>query len=102
MTRPKRYLYRMTVFLVIVAAVCAALAPQLQNAFVANIVLNGLIVGVLFLGIAYIFRQVIVLRPEIDWLEYMAEASQGGLVFPSELTEKRPPRLLATMATMLR
>jgi len=102
MTRPKRYLYRMTVFLVIVAAVCAALAPQLQNAFVANIVLNGLIVGVLFLGIAYIFRQVIVLRPEIDWLEYMAEASQGGLVFPSELTEKRPPRLLAPMATMLR
>ena len=101
MTRPKRYLYRMIVFLVIVAAACAALAPQLQDAFVANIVLNGLIVGVLFLGVTYIFRQVIVLRPEIDWLENMAEASQGGLVFPGDLTEKKPPRLLAPMATML-
>ena len=101
MTRPQRYLYRMIVFLVIVAAACAALAPQLQNAFVANIVLNGLIVGVLLLGVVYIFRQVIGLRPEIDWLQNMAEASQGGLVFPGDLTEKRPPRLLAPMATML-
>jgi hypothetical protein len=101
MTRPQRYLFRMIIFLIIVAAACAALAPQLQNAFVANIMLNGLIVGVMFLGIAYIFRQVIVLRPEIDWLENLTQASQGGLVFPGSLTEKRPPRLLAPMATML-
>ena len=101
MTRPQRFLYRMIVFLVIVAAACAALAPQLQSAFVANIVLNGLIVGVLLLGVVYIFRQVIVLRPEIDWLENMAKASQDGLVFPGNLTDKRPPRLLAPMATML-
>jgi hypothetical protein len=101
MTRPLRYLYRMIVFLVIVAAACAALAPQLQGAFAANIVLNGLIVGVLFLGVVYIFRQVIVLRPEIEWLENLAQESQGGLVFPGGLTEKRPPRLLAPMATML-
>jgi hypothetical protein len=101
MTRPQRYLFRMIVFLIIVALACAALAPQLQGAFVANIVLNGLILGVLLLGISYIFRQVIVLRPEIDWLERLAEASQGGLVFPGTLSEKRPPRLLAPMATML-
>ena len=101
MTRPQRYLFRMIVFLFIVALACAALAPQLQDAFVANIVLNGLIIGVLLLGIAYIFRQVIVLRPEIDWLENLAQESQGGLVFPGALTDKRPPRLLAPMATML-
>ena len=101
MTRPKRYLFRMIVFLVIVALACVALAPQLQGAFVANIVLNGLIIGVLLLGIAYIFRQVIVLRPEIDWLENLAQASQGGLVFPGAMADKRPPRLLAPMATML-
>ncbi len=101
MTRPQRYIFRMIVFLVIVTAACAALAPQLQSAFVANIMLNGLIVGVMLLGIVYIFHQVIVLRPEIDWLENLAQASQGGLVFPGSLTEKRPPRLLAPMATML-
>ena len=101
MTRPQRYIVRMIVFLVIVAAACAALAPQLQSAFRANIMLNGLIVGVMFLGIIYIFRQVIVLRPEIAWLENLAQASQGGQVFPGNLTEKRPPRLLAPMATML-
>jgi len=94
MTRPQRYLFRMIVFLVIVAAACAALAPQLQSAFIANIMLNGLIVGVMFLGITYIFRQVIGLRPEIAWLENLAQASQGGLVLPGSLTEKRPPRLL--------
>ncbi len=101
MTRPQRYLVRMIVFLVIVAAACAALAPRLQDAFAANMVLNGLILGVLALGIVYIFRQVIILRPEIDWLENLAQGSQGGLVFPGALTEKRPPRLLGPMANML-
>jgi hypothetical protein len=101
MTRPQRYLVRMIVFLVIVTAACAALAPRLQDAFEANVALNGLILGVLLLGILYIFRQVIVLRPEIDWLENLAKESQGGLVFPGALTEKRPPRLLGPMANML-
>jgi hypothetical protein len=101
MTRPQRYLIRMIVFLVIVTGACAALVDRLQDAFAANVALNGLILGVLLLGIVYIFRQVIVLRPEIDWLENLAQGSQGGLVFPGALTEKRPPRLLGPMANML-
>ena len=101
MTRPQRYLTRMIVFLVIVTGACAALVGRLQDAFEANVGLNGLILGVLLLGIVYIFRQVIILRPEIDWLENLAQGSQGGLVFPGTLTEKRPPRLLGPMATML-
>ena len=101
MTRPQRYLIRMIVFLVIVTGACAALVARLQDAFAANMALNGLILGVLLLGIVYIFRQVIILRPEIDWLENLAQGSQGGLVFPGALTEKRPPRLLGPMANML-
>ena len=101
MTRPQRYLIRMIVFLVIVTGACAALVARLQDAFAANVALNGLILGVLLLGIVYIFRQVIILRPEIDWLENLAQGSQGGLVFPGALTEKRPPRLLGPMANML-
>lgn len=101
MTRPQRYLTRMIVFLVVVTGACAALVGRLQDAFAANVGLNGLILGVLLLGIIYIFRQVIILRPEINWLENLAQGSQGGLVFPGTLTEKRPPRLLGPMATML-
>ena len=101
MTRPQRYLIRMSVFLVIVTAACAALAPRLIDAFVANALLNGMIIGVLLLGIAYIFRQVIILRPEIDWLHDLRRESSGGLVFPTALSERPPPRLLGPMANML-
>lgn len=101
MTRPHRYLIRMSIFLLLVAVAIAALAAQLSDAFFANIVLNALILGVLLLGILYIFRQVLVLRPEIDWLEKLQQESQGGLIFPGSLTEQRPPRLLSPMATML-
>jgi len=101
MTRPQRYLIRMSIFLVIVAAACAALAPRLMDAFIANALLNGMIIGVLLLGIVYIFRQVIILRPEVDWLSDLRRESSGGLVFPTALSERRPPRLLSPMATML-
>lgn len=101
MTRPQRYLIRMSVFLVLVAAACAALAPQLIDAFVANPALNGMIVAVMFLGVGYIFRQVIVLRPEVAWLQDLRRETSGGLVFPTALSERPPPRLLGPMATML-
>lgn len=100
-TRPQRYIVRMSVFLVIVGAASAALAPQLQNAFIANAILNGMILGVLLLGVIYIFRQVIVLRPEADWLERLRVETQGGVMFPGALSGERPPRLLGPMMTML-
>ena len=100
-TRPHRYLVRMSIFLLIVAAVCAVLAPRLQTAFMSNAVLNGMILGVMLLGVIYIFRQVIVLRPEVDWLEHLRRETQGGVVFPGTLSGQRPPRLLGPMATML-
>jgi hypothetical protein len=101
MNRPQRYLFRMIAFVVIVAGACAALYPQLKEAFVANGVLNGLILGVLLLGIIYIFRQVISLRPEVAWLERLREESSGGLLAPGALTDVKAPRLLGPMAKML-
>jgi membrane associated rhomboid family serine protease len=101
MTRPNRYLFRMVLFLLIVVGACTPLAPQLNDAFVANAALNGMIVGVLLLGIIYIFLQVTRLRPEINWLDHLRRESQGGLIFPGTLSQERPPRLLAPMATML-
>jgi hypothetical protein len=101
MTRPRRYIIRMLVFLAIVAAALAALAPHLVDAFMANVLLNGLILGVLFLGILYIFRQVLMLTPEVAWLQQLQRESSGQLSLPAVMSEQRPPRLLAPMANML-
>ncbi len=101
MNRPKRYLVRMTVFLLIVTVALAALAEQLTSAFLANPLLNGMILGVLLLGIVYIFRQVVSLRPEIAWLERLRVNSSERLVYPESLATERPPRLLGPMTTMM-
>ena len=55
MTSPRQYLSRMLLFLIAVAVAIGVLAPHLYDAFLANPALNGLIVGVMFLGIIYIF-----------------------------------------------
>ena len=101
MTRPTRFLIRMVIFLVIVALGGGALAQRLSGAFLANPLLNGMILGVLVLGVVYIFRQVLLLRPEIVWIEKFKHEASGRLVFPSALDEQRAPRLLAPMAAML-
>jgi len=97
----RRYIIRMVVFLVIVAAACGALLPQLRDAFLGNPLFNGLILGVLLLGILFIFRQVISLRAEVAWMEKIREQAGGGLQFPGALQDERPPRLLAPLERMV-
>lgn len=94
MTRPRRFLVRMAVFVAAVAALAALLFPPLRDAFLANAPLNGLIVGVLVLGILYNFRQVIMLGPEVAWIESFRSNRIGAV-------SGTPPKLLAPMATML-
>lgn len=94
MNGPRRYLTRMILFLVAVAAIIAVLYRPLVEAFFANAALNGLIIGVLILGIIYIFRQVILLMAEENWIESFRNNQPGFSV-------KQAPRLLAPMAAML-
>ncbi len=94
MTGQRRYLVRMVVFLAVVAAALVLLYEPLSDAFFANSVLNGTILWVLVLGIAYTFRQVITLGPEVAWIEDFRRDQ-------SQLSAEEPPRLLAPMATML-
>ncbi|MBI1777250.1 MAG: flagellar motor protein MotA [Proteobacteria bacterium] len=94
MTRPQRYLWRMLLFVAAVVVLAAALFPALSNAFMANVALNGLILGVLALGIIYIIRQVVQLGPEVRWLETFRRRDPGLSVQPS-------PRLLAPISTLL-
>lgn len=94
MTRPRKYLIRMVVFVVAVIGLSGFLFLTLRDAFLANAPLNGLIVGVLLLGIIYNFRQVLMLYPEVSWIEnFRTEAIS--------VSEAQPPKLLAPMATMM-
>jgi hypothetical protein len=94
MTNPRRFLLRMFLFLVAVGLVAGFLYEPLQGAFMANAPLNGLIIGVLVLGIIYNFRQVIMLYPEVSWIEDFRQNRRIS-------SQSHPPRLLTSMATML-
>jgi hypothetical protein len=95
LTPPGVFLLRMLVFLTLVGFLAAILHEQLVLSFMNNPGLNGLILGVLVLGILYAFRQVIRLYPEIRWVNSFRIADPG-------LDQGRAPKLLAPMATMLR
>ena len=94
MTRPRKYLFRMALFVTAVAILSGILFLPLQNAFMTNAPLNGFIIGVLVLGIIYNFRQVLMLYPEVAWIESFR---QDG----APLSETHLPKLLAPMATMV-
>jgi hypothetical protein len=94
MTRPRKYLIRMILFVLAVMVLAGVLFLPLRDAFMANAPLNGLIVGVFLLGIIYNFRQVMMLYPEVAWIENFRQDA-------NPLSETRPPRLLAPMATMV-
>ena len=94
MTKPDRYLVRMVIFLILVAGGAVLLYLPLIRAFQANAILNGMILGTLGFGILYAFRQVLMLRPEVEWVETFRRSEPG-------LSVQREPKLLAPMATML-
>src|SRR5947207_3361451 len=98
MRRTRRFLVRMGLFLVLVAAFAFALHRPLVAAFLGNPAVNGVILGILLTGIVYIFRQVMLLEPEVAWIEsFRRRLADRDLGAPSG----RPPRLLAPMARML-
>src|SRR5437764_89365 len=89
---------RMALFLVLVAAFAFALHRPLLAAFLGNPAVNGVILGILLAGIIYIFRQVMLLDPEVEWIEsFRRRLADRDFGAPSG----RPPRLLAPMARML-
>jgi len=98
MTHSRRFLLRMMLFLVLVGALVVVLGRPLINAFMGNPGVNGVILVILLAGIVYIFRQVLLLDPEIEWIDSFRYGRAGDEGTP----EDRPaPRLLAPMARML-
>ena len=94
LSSPRIFLLRMVIFLVIAAFVPLVLHREVQRAFMNNPGLNGLIVGVLIIGIAMAVRNVIGLVPEVRWVNSFRRRETNF--------NQAPPRLVAPMATLLR
>lgn len=93
MNRHKRFLNRMVVFVLAVGLLLALLIEPISRAFLANPLLNGVIAAVLVVGVVYAFRQVLMLRPEADWLAAYRRGEPE--------TAEQEPVLLGPVAAML-
>ncbi len=94
MSKSSRVLIWMLIFLIAVGGVSYVLFDPLRNAFLANQIFNGMILGVLVVGIVINLRQVISLRPAASWIEAFKSPETARL-------SKHPPRLLASTAKLL-
>jgi hypothetical protein len=94
LSSPRIFMVRMIIFLIIAAFVPLVLYRTVAKAFMANPGLNGLIIGVLVVGIAMAMRNVIGLIPEVHWVNSFRRRETN--------LEQTPPRLIAPMATLLR
>lgn len=95
LSKPRRFILNMVVFVIIVAMVAVLIWPTIKTAVLTNPFLNSLIVGVFIFGILYCFIQVLRLYPEIRWVNDFRIADPG-------LTHGPQPTLLSPMANMLR
>lgn len=89
----QKYMTTSLLFLVVVLGVCAVLYPTLEEAFVTNWGLNGLILLVLIVGVIFSLRQISHLTPAVRWVNEFRKADS--------LPDKTPPKILAPMAAMI-
>ena len=94
LSMPVVYLVRMVLFLVLASFCALILHRQIATAFMANPALNGLILGVLALGIALGLRQVLRLFREARWANALLAGGSAKKI--------KPPVLLAPVAQLFR
>lgn len=90
LSSPQVFVMSMAVFLAIVGFIVIILSRQISTAFGTNPGLNGLILGVLVVGILLAFGQVWRLFREINWVNSFRQGGQSA-----------EPVLLAPMEAML-
>ncbi|MFL4988379.1 MAG: flagellar motor protein MotA [Microvirga sp.] len=94
LTPPRIYLVRMGVFLVLAGFIVFILYRPIWAAFLANPGLNGLILGVLLIGIVLAIRQVVRLFREVRWVNDLGRSDD-------EYMTLEQPVLLAPMAALI-
>lgn len=92
--KPHSPILWMVLFLAVIAALGFFLYTPLRAAFMANPAFNGLILGVLLIGILVNFRQVFSLYGEVAWIEEFRRKDP-------ERPMQNTTRLLAPMGRML-
>lgn len=95
MRMPRQALLWMSLFLAAVAALALLLGAPLARAFMANPAFNGMILFVLLVGLVVNYRQVLILRPEIAWIEHFRRTET-----PEDAALPQT-RLLGAMARLL-
>jgi hypothetical protein len=94
LTPPRIYLVRIGVFLVLAGFLVFILYRPIWAAFLANPGLNGLILGVLLIGIVLAIRQVVRLFREVRWVNDLGRSDE-------EYMTLEQPVLLAPMAALI-
>jgi len=94
LSSPMVFFWSMVIFLILTGFIAAILYRQIQAAFMSNPGLNGLILGVLTVGIVLVFIHVLRLRPEVRWVNSFRAAGSADKV-------GREPVLLAPMRALI-
>lgn len=94
LSSPTVFFWSMLIFLIMVGFLAAILYRQIREAFVTNPGLNGLILGVLLIGVLLAFNQVLRLRPEVRWVNSFRAAGSADKA-------GREPVLLAPMRALI-
>ncbi|MEM6762785.1 MAG: flagellar motor protein MotA [Pseudomonadota bacterium] len=90
---PQMYLWRMILFVILIGFLIFIQIATISEAFMANPILNGLIIAVGIVGVLLAVLQVTRLFREINWVNRFRTGAAGS---------RRQPVLLAPMATLLR
>ncbi|TCT42837.1 flagellar motor protein MotA [Martelella mediterranea] len=94
LSSPMTFIWTMVIFLILIGFCVAILYRQAHDAFMTNPGLNGLILGVLLIGILMVFSQVFALRREVSWLNSYRAAGSADRV-------GRDPKLLAPLRALI-
>ena len=91
-----KFIFRVILFMTILSGLGFYHFDKLQTFFLTNQTLNTLILSILFIGIFFILRQLLILESEVNWLNNILK-TQKGLK-----TSIKSPQLLKYLDNFLR
>ncbi|MCM2290876.1 flagellar motor protein MotA [Allorhizobium sp. BGMRC 0089] len=94
LSSPAPIIVTMVIFLILIGFIAAILFRQAERAFFTNPGLNGLILGVLVVGVVLIFSHVVGLISEVRWFNHYRTLGTAEKI-------GREPKLLAPMRSLI-
>ena len=78
-----KYILRILMFLILVSVILFFYINNLKNFFFTNQTLNSIILIVIFCGIIYVLRQLLILVNELNWLNQLLKGDKTKLSIKS-------------------